>query len=93
MAENKVLQGSNRENRGLQGPQLNIEDNRGYRDWSVRPGIIIMYVEMQAQSQTRKGTKCQENQSGSFKKLDERKVEIDPTPSESKIRFNKRIVL
>ena len=41
MAENKVLQGPNRENRGLQGPQLNIDDNRGYRDRSVRPGFAL----------------------------------------------------
>ena len=35
MAENKVLQAPNRENRGLQGPQLNIEDNRGYQKVAV----------------------------------------------------------
>ena len=44
MAENKVLQGLNLVNRGLQGPQLNIEDNRGYRDRSVRPVIIILCI-------------------------------------------------
>ena len=44
MADNKVLQGPNRENMGFQGPQLNIEDNRGYRDRSVRPADSLAYI-------------------------------------------------
>ena len=47
MAENKVLWAPNRENMGLQGPQLNIDDNRGYRDRSVRPGDVLLEKKKQ----------------------------------------------